>query len=77
MRLFLDCDGVLADFDRHFEDVFGQPLLPGTTRMCTATKRFTIRGIEDCWVRGHIASEFIEVDTQKTRRWTLFLAAQP
>ncbi|KIC42260.1 hypothetical protein RA27_02430 [Ruegeria sp. ANG-R] len=25
MRLFLDCDGVLADFDRHFETCFGSP----------------------------------------------------
>lgn len=25
MRLYLDCDGVLADFDRHFEETFGQP----------------------------------------------------
>lgn len=25
MRLYLDCDGVLADFDRHFQKCFGQP----------------------------------------------------
>lgn len=24
-RIYLDCDGVLADFDRHFEDVFDAP----------------------------------------------------
>jgi uncharacterized membrane protein len=61
----------------HAQDVFGQPLLPGTTRMCTAPGRFTIRGIEDCWIRGHIASDFIEVDTQKTQRWSLFMTAPP
>lgn len=25
MRLYLDCDGVLADFDKHFIDCFGKP----------------------------------------------------
>jgi len=25
MRLFLDCDGVLADFNKSFEDAFGHP----------------------------------------------------
>lgn len=25
MRLFLDCDGVLADFDRSAEHIFGMP----------------------------------------------------
>ncbi len=25
MRLYLDCDGVLADFDKHFIETFGKP----------------------------------------------------
>ena len=54
-------------------DVFGQPLLNGTTSMCVGTRRFVIRGDQDCWVRGHQAAPFFEVDTQKTERWTLFL----
>ena len=54
-------------------DVFGQQLLHGSTSMCVGTRRFVIRGDKDCWVRGHKAAPFFEVDTQKTERWTLFL----
>lgn len=54
-------------------DVFGQPLLNGSTSMCVGTRRFVIRGDKDCWVRGHKVAPFFEVDTQKTERWTLFL----
>lgn len=56
------------------QDVFGKPMLNGTTTMCIETKRFTIRGISSCWSRGHIQARFIEVDTEKTQRWSLFLA---
>ncbi len=59
------------------QDVFGQPILNGTTRMCVSPRKFTIRGIGDCWRWGHVEAGFIEVDTQKTQRWTLFLAAPP
>ncbi|WP_442579492.1 DUF1036 domain-containing protein [Mesorhizobium sp. ASY16-5R] len=54
-------------------DVFGQPLLNGSTSMCIGTRRFIIRGDKECWTRGHKAAPFFEVDTQKTERWTLFL----
>jgi uncharacterized membrane protein len=54
-------------------DVFGQPLLNGTTPLCVGTRRFVIRGREDCWVNGRMAAPFYEVDTQKVERWTLFL----
>lgn len=56
------------------QDVFGKPILNGTTTMCIEPKRFSIRGIDSCWSRGHIKARFIEVDTEKTQRWTLFLA---
>lgn len=59
------------------QDVFGQPIMPGTTQMCVSPRKFTIRGITECWSRGHVAAGFIEVDTQKTQRWSLFLAATP
>ncbi len=55
-------------------DVFGQPLLSGSTSMCVGTRRFVIRGDKDCWVRGHKAAPFYEVDTQQMERWTLFLS---
>jgi len=56
------------------QDVFGKPMLNGTTSMCIEAKRFKIRGISSCWSRGHIKARFIEVDTEKTQRWSLFLA---
>lgn len=56
------------------QDVFGQPLLNGTTKMCVAREKFTIRGTENCWVRGHISARFIEVDTRRTQRWSFFVA---
>ncbi|WP_298262201.1 DUF1036 domain-containing protein [uncultured Litoreibacter sp.] len=56
------------------QDVFGKPMLNGTTTMCIEGKRFTIRGIASCWSRGHVQARFIEVDTEKTQRWSLFLA---
>lgn len=61
------------------DDVFGQPILEGTTPMCIGTKRFVIDGSEACWQRGHIEASFLEVDTQQVQRWTLFLtdAAAP
>lgn len=57
-------------------DVFGNPILSGSTPMCVEKRRFTIRGIEDCWQRGHIAAQFFEVDTLKQIRWTLFLTGR-
>lgn len=56
------------------QDVFGQPLLTGTTQMCISSRRFSINGLQDCWSRGYISAGFIEVDTLKTSRWTLFLS---
>ena len=54
-------------------DVFGQPILNGTTRMCVGPKRFVIDGTGSCWERGYAAVPFYEVDTQAVERWTLFL----
>jgi len=59
------------------QDVFGNIILNGATPMCVGTDRFVIRGIEECLLRGHLAADFIEVDTQQTERWTLFLSTQP
>jgi uncharacterized membrane protein len=57
-------------------DVFGHPILSGATDMCIQKRRFTIRGTEECWQRGHIAAAFYEVDTLAQVRWTLFLTGQ-
>ncbi len=55
-------------------DVFGQAILDGATDMCVERRRFSIRGSDACWQRGHIAEPFFEVDTQEQPRWTLFLS---
>ncbi|NUS22225.1 MAG: DUF1036 domain-containing protein [Mesorhizobium sp.] len=54
-------------------DVFGHAILNGSTEMCIDRRRFSIRGIEECWQRGHIAARFVEVDTLEQVRWTYFL----
>ncbi len=56
------------------KDVFGKQILDGATPLCISAKRFVIRGREDCLIRGHLPARFIEVDTQLTERWTVFLA---
>ncbi|MHA6686784.1 DUF1036 domain-containing protein [Mesorhizobium sp. A556] len=55
-------------------DAFGHAILHGSTDMCIERRRFTIRGIEDCWQHGHIAAAFYEVDTLSQARWTFFLS---
>ncbi|WP_181182072.1 MULTISPECIES: DUF1036 domain-containing protein [unclassified Mesorhizobium] len=54
-------------------DVFGHAILNGSTEMCIDRRRFSIRGIDECWQRGHIAARFVEVDTLEQVRWTYFL----
>lgn len=57
-------------------DVFGHAILSGSTDMCIEKRRFTIRGIDDCWKNGHIAARFFEVDTLQQVRWTFFLTGR-
>ncbi len=59
------------------QDVFGKSVLTGATPMCVAPDRFEIRGETDCLIRGFIEARFLEVDTQRTERWTLFLNPPP
>lgn len=59
------------------QDVFGNVILSGATRMCVAPDRFTIRGETDCIRRGYIEAPFHEVDTLRSERWTLFLTEPP
>lgn len=59
------------------QDVFGNEILNGATPMCIAPKRFVIQDEVNCLLRGYLDADFLEVDTQKTERWTLFLSAPP
>jgi uncharacterized membrane protein len=45
----------------------------GTNMMCTADKTFTIRGVDECSRRGFKKTGFFEVDTQKSKDWTIRL----
>ncbi|WP_268882700.1 DUF1036 domain-containing protein [Jiella pelagia] len=58
----------------HAEDVFGRPVLYGSTEMCVGAKSFEIVGTEACFQRGYRPAKFLEVDTEAVSRWTLFLS---
>jgi uncharacterized membrane protein len=57
-------------------DAFGHAILNGSTDMCIEKRRFTIRGIDECWRHGHIAARFYEIDTLSQVRWTFFLTGR-
>ena len=57
-------------------DVFGHAILSGSTDMCIERRRFSIRGIEECWQRGHRAARFYEIATLDQIRWTVFLTGR-
>ena len=45
----------------------------GAAFMCTRSKEFTIRGIENCLTRGYDRTGFFEIDTIEQRSWTVQL----
>lgn len=55
------------------EDVFGQPLLSGTTGLCIEASRFETTNTDECWQNREKAAKFLEVDTKSEPNWTLFL----
>ena len=59
------------------QDVFGNEILSGTVPLCIATERFEIIGEGNCLPRGYIEARFVEVDTLRTERWTLYLYPTP
>lgn len=46
----------------------------GSNYMCTATKSFAIRGVQNCVKRGYKRTGFHEVDTGKAQEWTIRLS---
>jgi uncharacterized membrane protein len=58
------------------QDVFGNAILNGSKNMCIGPREFEIQGEKDCAVRGYLEVPYVEVDTQRTERWTLFLTPQ-
>lgn len=57
------------------KDVFGKELLNGSVPMCISPNYFLIDGETDCLVRGFLPARFIEVDTNKSQRWTIFITS--
>jgi len=60
----------------HAIDVFSQPVLEGDVTFCVGEEGFRIAGEQDCWLRGHIAAGFVEIDTGQAERWITFLNAE-
>ncbi|MCH9765215.1 MAG: DUF1036 domain-containing protein [Alphaproteobacteria bacterium] len=56
-----------VDYDRGGEWV-------GSNFMCTASKSFAIRGVQNCSKRGYKRTGFYEVDTGKAQEWTIRLS---
>lgn len=48
----------------------------GRVFMCTKSREFSVRGIEDCLARGFERTGFFEVDTQEQSSWTVQLTDQ-
>jgi uncharacterized membrane protein len=46
----------------------------GRSFMCTSEREFSIRGIENCLVRGHDRTGFFEIDTGEQKNWTVQLS---
>lgn len=55
------------DYDRGGEWI-------GSNFMCTASKSFAIRGVQNCAKRGYKRTGFYEVDTGKAQEWTIRLS---
>lgn len=47
----------------------------GSTRLCTQTSSFAIRGIRDCRKHGYQSEGFMEVDTGGSKQWTIRLTS--
>jgi uncharacterized membrane protein len=45
----------------------------GSAFMCTRSKEFTIRGIDNCLARNYNRTGFFEIDTGEQRSWTVQL----
>lgn len=74
-----ECATVIPeDLDQRFYYVFASDDNRGITwegpfTLCTREKVFTIFGVQDCLARGHLQTEFFEVDVQNQQNWTVQL----
>ncbi len=55
-------------------NIYGDDALSGEITMCLDRhKHFEIVGTDNCWLRGHEAARFKEVDTHSSNSWTIFI----
>jgi uncharacterized membrane protein len=54
-------------------DIDSNEIMQGTVSMCIDKRRFLITGITDCWRRGLLAVNFVEIDTLSAPSWTTIL----
>lgn len=54
-------------------DVYGRLVLRGSANFCTDTGRFQIVGTGECWGRGHLTTQFSEIDTNTSTNWITIL----
>ncbi|MGI9351410.1 MAG: DUF1036 domain-containing protein [Rhizobiaceae bacterium] len=48
----------------------------GEVFMCTNDREFKIKGVEDCFKRGHVKTGFFEIDTGNRNSWMVRLTEQ-
>ena len=54
-------------------DIDGIDVLAGKVSMCVNRAKFKIYGVNDCWRRGLLAVNFVEIDAGGSADWTTFL----
>ena len=55
-------------------NIYGDDAFNGEITMCLDRhKHFEITGTDNCWLRGHEAARFKEVDTHSSNSWTIFI----
>ncbi|MEM8749921.1 MAG: DUF1036 domain-containing protein [Pseudomonadota bacterium] len=60
-------------FYLHAEDAETGGNWRGPVFMCTSNKQFKIKGLQDCFARGHTRAGFFEVDTGNQKNWQVRL----
>ncbi|HXT08755.1 MAG TPA: DUF1036 domain-containing protein [Roseiarcus sp.] len=54
-------------------DIDDVDVLAGKVSMCVNRTKFKIYGVNDCWRRGLLAVNFVEIDAGGSADWTTFL----
>lgn len=60
----------------HAEDGKNENRWEGPIFLCVTDGKFTIKGINNCYVRGYQKAGFREIDTKNNTSWTVHLGAK-